>query len=152
MLIHRTELPTEVRAILEADGTDPYDLGVPVAEQIDAVRIGVFTGALALYYVDPVVFMLRARTPHVGDLHISLRPGGNVFGIMRAARKFLKWAPVGTSYHKLEARTPNAALAAVCMRCGAHLEGIRRESALVDGVFVDEYEMGYILRRDSVAH
>ena len=63
----------------------------------------------------------------------------------RMLAEVIAWAPgAGIKRLELTVHTANARAVSVYQRCGFEIEGIRRSSMLVDGVYTDEYLMALI--------
>jgi RimJ/RimL family protein N-acetyltransferase len=57
----------------------------------------------------------------------------------------IAWAPgAGIKRLELTVHTANARAVSVYQRCGFQIEGTRRSSMLVDGVYTDEYLLALI--------
>lgn len=145
-LYYESTLPDEVVEIISADSGEIDGIKASPESILQAVRIMVAQGSMAVYYQDPVVVLLRAYTPDVGIIHICVSQKRTPISLLRALQSFAAWAGKGTNYHKIEGRTSNLRLALLATHCGAEIEGIRRESFRTPAGMADEYELGYILK------
>lgn len=146
MIYHESTLPDAVVEIIANNPGEIAGMHVSSDTLLQAVRVMVEQGVMAVFHSGPLVVLLRAFTPDVGLVHICVAQPASPFAVLRGAREFAAWAGEETRYHKLEGRTHNLRLALLATHCGAEIEGMRRESyRMPDGSMADEYELGYIL-------
>ena len=131
---------TAADALAAYDGSErfrPRDAHVPFAVEAE----GALAGSVALWGIDTL-----ARSGHLG---ISLGPHarGRGWG-SDACRVLLEYAFRWRGLHRvqLEVLATNEAAVRAYERVGFVHEGRRRESAWVDGAFVDELLMGVLER------
>lgn len=151
VMIHfQSEIPDETVAIMAASDFSLDGVNYNPETVLDAVRLMVRAGSMAVFHSGPLVVLIRALSPHIGVIHFAFAANPSPFALLRAGREFVRWAREGTTYHRLEGRTANLRLALLATHCGAEIEGIRRESCrMPDGSMADEYELGYILGNPS---
>ena len=142
-----TPVPGDIMDIIATSGLQIGGVTFNNDVILDGLKAMVMQGSMAVIKSGPVVVLMRAFTPDVGIVHACFVPGAKPHAILRGAKEFMVWAAENTHYHKLEARTPNLRLAILMEHCGAEVEGIRRESARTGEAMADEYELGYILRK-----
>lgn len=144
----QSSLPAEVCEIMTSAPMVLDGVSYNPDTVIQAVRLMVESGQMAIFHHGPLVVLIRGLSPHIGIIHFAFAQNPSPFALLRAGREFVAWARKNTQYHRLEGRTPNLRLALLATHCGAEIEGIRRESSpQPDGSMADEYELGYILNR-----
>ena len=95
--------------------------------------------------IDDALFE-RNRLRHSALLAVGvLRAYWSLGVASRMLGEVIAWAPgAGIKRLELTVHTANARAVGVYQRCGFEIEGIRRSSMLVDGVYTDEYLMALI--------
>lgn len=88
----------------------------------------------------------RNRNRHAATLALGLLRSHWSRGIaMQMMRALIEWAPaVGVTRLDLNVSTANLRAIALYLRCGFQIEGRKRASLLVDGQYVDDYEMALV--------
>ena len=88
----------------------------------------------------------RNRLRHSTGLALGVAKSHWGQGIATAmVREAVAWsATAGLKRLELTVHTANLAAVSVYLRCGFQVEGVRRSSLLVDGVYVDEYMMSLL--------
>jgi RimJ/RimL family protein N-acetyltransferase len=88
----------------------------------------------------------RNRLRHSAGLALGVARSHWGQGIATAmVREAVAWsARVGLKRVELTVHTTNLAAVTVYLRCGFQVEGVRRSSLFVDGVYVDEYLMALL--------
>ncbi len=88
----------------------------------------------------------RNRLRHSAGLALGVAKSHWGQGIATAmVREAVAWsATAGLKRLELTVHTANLAAVSVYLRCGFQVEGVRRSSLLVDGVYVDEYMMSLL--------